>query len=228
MKIKKEFYSIAALAGMTLISSQTAFADVTAVYKITSPNGSGTQTIQYVDKQHVRVDMTSAINQKTTMLKLGNKVYVITGKVVQDVGQLAKLMAAMGKANKSSHKTPAPIKYKDTGKTETIAGIKGKVYRFVERGKRHEIVLGKDKGLQSAVLGLIEISKAATSMMPEDNMKRMQQDAAIKNLAMLRLDNRVRLQSINTQSIPASTFKLPAEPQQMGGVGELMKGLLGK
>lgn len=227
MKITKEFYSITTMASIALIISQTALADVTAVYKMTSKDGSGTQTIKYVDKQHVRIDMTNA-NNKISILKLGDKVYSITGKVVQDMDQLAKLMAMMGKGNKGKHKTSAPIKYKDTGKTETIAGIKGKVYRFVDHGKHHEIVLGKHKDLQKAVLGLIEVTKTATSIMPDNSMKQMQEDASIKNLAMLRLDKGVRLQSINTRSIPASTFKLPSKPQQMGGLGNLMKGMLGK
>jgi len=55
------------------------------------------------------------------------------------------MMAAMGRGGKGSHVTHATesqIKYEDTGRTETIAGIEGKVYRFVERGKQHEIVLG--------------------------------------------------------------------------------------
>ncbi len=228
MQIKKEFYSIAALLGLALMGSQAVFADVTAVYKITSRDGNGSQTIKYLDKQHVRIDMTSGTNQKISMLKLGNKVYSINGKVVQDMSQLSKLMAAMGRGNKGSHKKQPPIKYKDTGKTETIAGITGKVYRFVENGKRHEIVLGRSQDLQNAMLGLIDIMKSASSVMPDDAMKRMQQDASIKNMAMLRLDNVVRLQSIKTTSIPASTFKLPAEPQQMEGLGGLMKGILGK
>jgi len=192
-----------------------------------SRDGNGTQTIKYRDKQHVRVDMNNGIN-KISMLKLGNKVYAITGKVVQDMSQLTALMASMGKGNKRSHKKPSPIKYKNTGKTETIAGIKGKVYRFIEKGKQHEIVLGRNNDLQNAVLGVIEITKVGSSMMPDDGMKQMQHDASLKNMAMLRLDNVVRLQSIKTTSIPDLSFKLPSEPQQMGGIGSMMKGLLGQ
>ncbi len=228
MKMKKKTYLIAALVAMVLMSSQSASADVTAVYKMTSRDGTGSQTIKYADKQHVRIDMTNGINQKVSMLRVGNKVYSINGKVVQDMSQLSKLMAAMGRGKKGSHKKSSVIKYKDTGKTETIAGIKGKVYRFVDNGKQHEIVLGRSKDLQNAVLGLINIMKSASSMKPDDAMKRMQQSTSIKNMAMLRLDNAVRLQSIKTTSIPASTFKLPAAPQQMKGLGNLMKGILGK
>ncbi|VAX14655.1 hypothetical protein MNBD_GAMMA24-2624 [hydrothermal vent metagenome] len=228
MKIKKEFYSIVMLAGMVLMAPQAAVADVTAVYKMTSANGNGTQTILYADKQHVRMDLTNGVNKKTSMLKLGDKVYAITGKTVQDMSQLSKMMAALGKVNKGQHKMQAPIKYKDTGKTETIAGITGKVYRFEENGKSHEVVLGQNKDLQDAVLGVVEISKAATGMMSFDSMNRIQKNASIKSLALLRLDDRVRLKSMNTRPIPASAFKLPAKPQQMGGVGKLLKGILGR
>jgi hypothetical protein len=229
MKIKKEFNLIAALVAMALMGSQAAFADVTAVYKLTyKEGGSGTQTIRYVDKQHVRVDMKiGKKNHETTMLKLGDKVYTIMGTVVQDMDQLKAMMGAMGKGKKDTHTKPSPIKFKDTGKTETIAGIAGKVYSFKERGKQHEIVLGKSQDLQKAVLGLIEISKVAASMISEDGMNQTQQDAAVKNMAMLRLDNYARLQSLKTTSIPASVFTLPAKPQEMGGFGKMMKGLLG-
>ena len=158
MKMKKTIYSIAALAGMALLGASGAFADVTVVYKMTSPDGNGTQTIRYVDKQHVRMDMDmpSTGDTKIYMLKLGDKVYSITGKVVQDMSQLSQLMAAMGRggSRRNANSPSTPIKYVDTGRTETIAGIRGKVYSFVERGKHHEVVLGRNKDLQDAVLGI--------------------------------------------------------------------------
>ncbi len=228
MKLKKNIYLIALLAGVALMSAQGAYADVTVVYKMALPNGSGTQTIRYADKQHVRVDMLDATNHKTSILKRGGKVYAITGKVVQDMSQLSGMMASLGRGQKNRRNAQAPIRFKDTGRIETIAGIRGKVYRFIEKGKAHEVVLGRNNDLQDAVLGVIEITKAVTGMMPFNPADRIQQDASIKSMALLRLDDRVRLQSMNTRSVPASTFNLPSKPQQMGGVGGLMKGLFGK
>jgi len=229
--MKKTIYSITVLAGMGLMGTPGAFADVTAVYKMTSPDGNAMQTIRYVDKQHVRVDMKSGANNMS-MLKLGDKVYSITGKVVQDMSQLADMMAAMGRGGKGSHVTHATesqIKYEDTGRTETIAGIEGKVYRFVERGKQHEIVLGRNQDLQDAVSGLMEITKSSMGMMSDENpANQLPKDASMKNMAMLRLDDGVRLQSMNTKTIPGSVFELPAKPQQMGGLGGLLKGLSGR
>jgi len=217
-----------ALIAVVLTGAQAACADVTAVYKMTAPDGSATQTIRYIDKQHVRVDMkVGSANREMSMMKLGDKVYSITGKVVQDMSQLAQMMAAMGRGKKSRHTAHTPIKYEDTGRTETIAGIRGKVYRFVDdNGKRHEIVLGKDRDLQDAVLGVVEISKSSMGMMPVDWV---QQDASsIKSMSLLRMDDRIRLQSMNTDAISDSLFELPAPPQQMGNIGSLMKGLPGR
>jgi len=232
MKMKKSIFSIVALVGMALMGAQSAFADVTAVYKMTSRDGSGTQTIRYVDKQHVRMDMEGVVDSGMYMLKLGDKVYTITDKVVQDMSQLSQLMAAMGRGGtrRNANSPSTPIKYVDTGRTETIAGIRGKVYRFTDQGKQHEIVLAKNKDLQDAVLGLIEITKAmtGTGMVKSDSTSRVQQDLSIKNMALLRLDDRVRLQSMNTNAISASVFELPAKPQQMGGMGQLMQGILGR
>src|SRR3546814_13596904 len=89
--------------------------------------------------------MVSVNDKATTMIKLGDKVYLITGKVVQDMGQLVEMMAIMGKRNKTSRAESAPIKYEDTGVSETIAGLKGNIYRYVERGAKHEVVLGHDE-----------------------------------------------------------------------------------
>ena len=228
MNLNKTMNSTALLAGMALMGAHLAFADVTVVYKINSANGNGTQTIRYADKQHVRIDMTDATNKKMSMLKLGNKVYSITGKVVQDMSQLAKMMASMGMGKKGGTKAQAPIKYEDTGRTETISGLRGKVYRFVEKGKSHEIVLGQNKDLQDAVLGVMEITKAATGMMPFDSTSRIQKDVSIKSMALLRLDDRVQLQSMNTRAVPAATFELPSKPQSMGGMDGLMNGAFGK
>ncbi|MFQ5344955.1 MAG: hypothetical protein ACE5DZ_03230 [Mariprofundus sp.] len=205
-----------------------AFADVTAIYKMTSPDGSGVQTIRYQDKQHIRVDMNTGANNMN-MLKLGDKVYSITGKVVQDMSQLADMMAAMGRGGKGSkvkHVKESQIKYEDTGRTETIAGIEGKVYRFVERGRQHEVVLGKNKDLQDAVSGLMEVSKPSMGMISDENpVHQMPKDESMKSMAMLRLDDDVRLQSMNTNAISDSFFVLPAKPQQMGGLEGLVKRL---
>src|SRR3546814_19213889 len=84
------------------------------------------------------------------MIKLGDKVYLITGKVVQDMGQLVEMMAIMGKRNKTSRSESAPIKYEDTGVSETIAGIKGNINSYVERGAKPEVVLGHDEDVKNA------------------------------------------------------------------------------
>lgn len=226
MKLNKGMYSITLLAGVALLGAQGAYADVTAVYKMTSPNNdSGTQTIRYTDMQHVRIDMADTTNRKTSILKLGDKVYVITGKVVQDISQLSRMMASMGMGKKNGHKTQAPIKFKDTGRTETIAGISGKVYRFVEKGKSHEVVLGQNKDLQNAVLGAVEITKAMAGIMPSDSTNWIQRSASMKSRALLRLDDQIHLRSMNTHAVPAATFKLPSKPQQMG---ELINGAFGR
>jgi len=230
MKSKNIFICMV-LVGVVLMGAQSAFADVTAVYKMTMRDGNGTQTIRYADKNHVRVDMASeAMHHEAIMMKLGDKVYAITGKVVQDMGQLSAMMAAMGKGGKGRHKAHDPIKYKDTGRTETVAGIKGKVYRFIEHGKKHELVLGQDKDLQAAMLGVVEIAKSSNGMMPDDFRSQIQQDAFEKSMAMLRLDNIMLLQSLNKKHIQDSVFDLPSKPQQFGGAGleGLMRGMMGK
>jgi len=227
--MKQALYAFVVIAAIALIGAQIAFADVTVIYKITSPDGGGSQTIQYMDKQHVRMEMANdAAGSVMTMMKLDDKVYMINGNTVQDLDQLAQMMAMMGKGAKGSKAKRTDITYEDTGRTETIAGIQGKVYRFVERGKEHEIVLADDKDLHAAALGVVEIAKAMSVMMPADSKNMMRQNAPIKSMAMLRLDNNLSLQSIDRKKIQNSVFKLPAKPQQLGGMGALLKGMMDK
>lgn len=228
MKLKKNITTITLLAVLTLLGIHTAFADVTAVYKMTSKDGSGLQTIRYADKNLMRLDMSFGANNEMTMMKLGDKTYMINGKVVQDLDELTAMMAMMGKGTKKSHSKQTPIKYVDTGRTETIAGITGKVYSFKERGKQHEIVFAEDKDLQAAVLSLVELTNAVPGAKHENPMNQSQQDSSLKDMALLRVDDVMRLQSMNTKSISKSVFVLPAKPQQMGGMGALMKGLMKK
>ena len=85
--MKKTVYSIMALAGMTLMGVRGAFADVTVNYKITGSRGVSSQTIQYADDQHVRIDMRDGRKVINTMIKLGDKVYAITdGNVIEMTG----------------------------------------------------------------------------------------------------------------------------------------------
>ncbi len=228
MKQNKVTSIIALVVGVVMVCTQTASADVTVVYKINASNGGGTQTIRYADKQHVRLDMGSVGNRKMSMLKLGDKVYSITGKVVQDMSQLSAMMASMGLEKKKSHKAQVPIKFEDTGKTETIAGLLGKVYRFEEKGRSHEVVLADNKDLHAAVSAAMAITRAVADMMPSGPENRIQQNAAIKNMAILRLDNTMHIQLLNNATIPAAIFKLPSAPQKMGGLGRLMKSALGR
>src|SRR3546814_16320986 len=99
------------------------------------------------------------------------------------MGQLVEMMAMMGKRNKTSRAESAPIKYEDTGVSETIAGIKGNIYRYVERGAKHEVVLGHDEDLKNAALGFVEIAKAMSAGMPTGSENMRRQNAHKKNNA---------------------------------------------
>jgi len=234
MKMKQGIYAMVALAGMALMGVQGAFADTTVVYKMTSRDGSGTQTIYYRDKQHVRMDMANgAAGNSMTMLKLGDKVYMINGKTVQDLDQLKQMMAMMGRGGSSHRSSADPIRYEDTGRTETIAGLTGKVYRFkdrdrMDRGKWHEAVLAKNKDLQNAVVASVQMFAVMPAGMGGSSpSNRVQEDASIKSVALLRMDHVLRLQSMRNHRISNSKFTLPAKPQQLGGLGGALNGLLG-
>lgn len=222
----KYVMTLLCLTGLVMIEAPLAAADVTAVYQFSSPDGNGTQTIQYRDAQHVRLQIAQQGDHNMSLLQLDQHIYMITGKTVQDLNQLRQMLAMMGRAPQAKRQPKAPTDLHDSGKTERIAGITGHIYTYTERGRQHEVVLADDPRLQQVYAAFTAITDATSSLMPMDHAT----DALpgnIKKMGLLRYDQTIRLQSITTATIPIQAFILPAKPQQIGGMGAMMRGMVG-
>ena len=142
--------------------------DIVATWKYT--DGS-TMKLSARDDQHIRMD--TAPDSYT--LLTGSKVYMVQkdddGWQATDMEKMAGMMGGMfggqkKKVNVDDYKTT----YKYTGKKETIAGYKGKVYRVEVRdgaGKlvsSDELVLSKSKDILRVNMAMARISSKMTGL----------------------------------------------------------------
>jgi len=212
MKLKQGFRSIVVLVGLILISVQIVQAGVTVKYKVTSDHGAITQVTRYSDKQHVRQDVYDGNRLISSVLKLGDKVYMINDGQIIDIpaglGGMSGALAGMLGGNQK----PAPMRFKATGRSERIAGIKGKVYRVTQNGKSHEIVLGRNTDLLNAVKGSASLVKGLMGKSTASQVtKQINQDPALEGMAMLRFDHEIEVVSVKTGPISPSVFALPGK-----------------
>jgi len=172
------------------------------------------------DDQHVRMD---TAEDSYTLLTDG-KVYMVQkdddGWQATDTAQMASMMGGIGGAfgqQKAASVEDYKTTYKYTGKTETIAGYKGKVYRVEVRdsvGKlvsSDDLVFSKSKDIRRINMAMVQISSKMTSgAMPgmaksADAAKRQ----ADKYGSVLRYGKDMTLTSVKKASLKSAYFELP-------------------
>lgn len=147
------------------------------------------------------------------------------------MGQMLKGMVNRSMASMDSDVNQF-VSLTDAGRSETIAGIKGRVHvlTFVDdEGERRseEVVLAKDKRLRELTDSMMLMSQTMAEAfgveMPEGS-ERMNKEILGKGDGMLRFGSDFKVASIDGSTPSSSRFKLPAEPQQMPDLGSLMSG----
>jgi hypothetical protein len=200
---------------LLFVFTGTAWAgDIVATWKYT--DGS-TVKLSARDDRHIRMD--TAPDSYT--LLTGGKVYMVQkdddGWQATDRAQVAGMMGGMFGQQKSANAEDYKATYKYTGKTETIAGYKGKVYRVEVRdgaGKlvsADDLVLSKSKDIRRINLAMVQISSKMTAMVMPGMAQSV--DAAKKQAdqygSVLRYGKDMTLQSVKKASLKAAYFELP-------------------
>jgi hypothetical protein len=121
------------------------------------------------------------------------------------------------------------VSIKDTGRDETVAGIKGDVYEVTirEDGKERtdEIVLSKDKRAREFRDALFAMSTVAEDIAGKEAVEQgrdMQEKLMDMNVGVLRYADQMQVSSITGDKIDSSRFELPAEPMDMQDLGAMM------
>ena len=225
MNIKKSIYTTIAVAGMALMGAQSAQADMTVNYRLTSSQGESMQTIQYRDQQHVRLDMRDGRSGRlVTMIRRGDKVYAVSpdGEVIEMTGGMGGMMGALGGmfGGNSRRDETAGMKFEDTGRSERVAGYRGEVYRYTGNGETHEVVLTDDRQLADVFQAWIDMNKLIARRSGSDRMlEQMQQNSPRRRTGFLRMDRTMVLVSVGTGSLRPDVFDLPGKPMDISGGG---------
>ena len=218
MKIRS---SIMLLAG--LLTAMPTLADVTAVYQLDRKNQ---MTVSVRDQNHVRMDMAKDM----FLLLKGDKTYSVRKEggswVATDLDEIKKMTAGFGGMPMGDDEDEGlQGSVRDTGRTETVAGYKGKVYEVIdEEGERSEIVLTDHKALTMVTQGMSRLGAQSAKNMGFFGANDMEDHAQIVggHTGLLRQDKDMTLVSVDKSSKGSGYFELPP-----GTVMEKMPGMGG-
>lgn len=192
--------------------------------------GSSTMTLTWQDASTMRMDMDE--KGDAAIIKRDGKTYSISrsnGETqVMDMSAMMKMMQAMGgEAAQTQNPFGGINSIKATGKTETVAGIKGRVYHMTWTNP------GGSRESGDAVLTddplVVEMTRAylgsMSGMTDADTAANWEDALPGKDRGLLRMGDQMRVDSISRADPPASTFELPAKPVDMK---KLMRGMGGR
>lgn len=218
MKIRS---SIMLLAG--LLMALPTLADVTAVYQLDRKNQ---MTISVRDQKHVRMD----VAKDMFLLLKGDKTYSVrkegSGWVAMDMDEIRKMTAGMGGMPMADADDKGPQgSFRDTGRTETVAGYKGKVYEVIdEDGERTEVVLTDHKDLTTITQAMARFGAQSASNMGFAGAGNVPDLSGMAGgyTGLLRQDKHMTLVSVDKSGKGSGHFDLPP-----GTVMEKMPGMGG-
>lgn len=210
-------------AALLALLPAAALADTVGTYLASGDGESQQLTISYKDERNIRME----VGKGSYVLITGDKAYTVhvqgSETTVVDLDTLPKLGALPpGHPPKTGSKPAREPKITKTGRTETIAGIKGDVYEVVdEDGKRYEVVLSTDKRVQVLNRAMAAVGKRMAQSLgagvAEEIDRGMKQAEKLGYGGVLRAGNEFRLQSLQEKAQPAGHYALPrgAAPMKM-------------
>lgn len=169
------------------------------------------------------------------MIMRENRVFVVNESngdlMVMDISQAMSMFGAMAGAATPSLTDDEVISLEATGRKETHAGVTGEVYnlRYRESGgevRDTEIVLTGDKRALAFRDAMFEFANAMAN-----NLGNQQQDTSDmyktlmdKDKGVLRYGNEMTVVNLDTATVDAARFELPAEPMDMSSIGAIFSG----
>lgn len=223
-------FFLSLLAAACVASTAPALAGGTAT--IASQDQS--MSLEY-DGELVRMNVEG--QSDTYMVIRDGRMYSVSGGMVFDASSIMRNFASQA---------PAPGDdvgdfhgMKATGRSETVAGIRGEVYviDFTDsdgRRQQKEAVLSSDRRareMQDAFMHMTRVMAEATGT---NTSGAAEMDAALDGRGILRMGNEMRVTAISGSTPSDARFALPSEPQKLGGgqgeggLGAAISGFLGE
>lgn len=194
----------------------------------TIQTGSDDSTMAWLDSNTVRFNPPMA--QGSYMIAREGKIYMVNPAAsgmpqVMEMGDMMQGFAKMGQAQNPSILDTRIQSVKATGKTETIAGMKGEVYQVTTvdgkgQTKTAEAVFTNNPLAVEMTAAFLSFS---ASMAGKDNVAKFKDALPKGKHGLLRMGSDMVVKSISKDALAASEFELPGKPVNMGN---LMKGLM--
>ncbi|EED35690.1 conserved hypothetical protein [Luminiphilus syltensis NOR5-1B] len=225
---------VTSIFGPLVASSLFATVTVAGIATIESSDG-GETTLEY-NETMLRIN--SAESTDAYMVVRDGNMYSVVdtgdGMMVMDAGAMMKQLGNSGMlpTDWNSDLAGELLSFEDTGKKETVAGIRGDVYEARFRDEDGEerletLVLSSDPRVQEYTQAMGQMMAFATSIAPEASREKsddFMQRLTAMDAGVLRFGDDMRVSTISGETVPADRFELPAEPTDMSG----LSGLLGK
>lgn len=199
----------------------------------TIKSGAEISEISWLDTQTVRMDLAA---EGGYMVLREGKIYMVytdpEGGMppVMEVGDMMQGLVEALANDDDMNDSASPLSQRTasvekTGKTETVAGIKGDVYdvAFVDgKGEtsHQTVVLTSDALVTEMTTAYFAVSGA---MMGSERVAEFTDALPRKQRGLLRMGDDMVLQAISKEAPTANAFELPAEPVNFG---DMMKGLM--
>jgi len=227
------------MALIVLVSSFQAMAASnagTAVFQSREAGANSTTRFEYLNESTARMSVDGQEGADSYMLFRDGKALIVSHTqgqtMVMDMqklsGMASQFGAATGQATQSF--TSSVQKMEATGKKETVAGIKGEVYRleWVENGKKRsdELVLSKDKAARAYTRAWMNVVRVMQKAGTQQEIRGDHLVARLdkKKLGILRLGDRFELKSIKPGKPDSARFAVPESTMEMPDLGGLLGG----
>ncbi len=165
--------------------------------------------------------------------KLYSVAYQGSNPMVIEIGGAMAMMSTLGDGMMFNQDAEEIVSFRNTGHSETVAGLRGQVYEmtFIDKKGVHStevMVLSKDRtvhemtktmaGMSDALMGAVNAEKSADELLIEEKV-------IGKGYGVLRYGDDFALSHIDSNQPASSRFDLPAEPMDLSGMSSFMQGM---
>ena len=225
---------------LILLLAANVFAAGTVTIESEGDGNRATMVIEYLDNNTLRLNLPSQAG--SYMLIRDGKVYTVAmmngAPMVMDMGAMSKMASAFGAAdNAEENDATGPLDYevldmKDTGRTEVVAGFKGKVYEVTAKSKSgtksEEVVFSSDPAVRAYSDAWMNAGKTMEQVLQQgkSSSNDLNDYMAKHKLGLLRYGKEFRVVSIDGKKPSADRFQLPSAPMGMPDFGSMFGGAM--
>lgn len=209
------------LLALFLAFPALSLADVVGVWAM---KGGGQFKVSYKDDAHIRMDVEGG----NYVLMAGAKTYMVMNQggnlMAMDMDQMSGMMQSLGgmmnqqMGQVAKDHSAEDVSFKKTGKTETVSGYKGDVYRVEVKTARgveaHEMVWSNHSDIANLQKAFAKMGERMAKIVQNPEMTKgmnfaNQQVKLMGAGGALRYDQDMVIQSVEKKSVPNSAYELP-------------------